>query len=95
MRQVLDSIGAQAVALKMGQQRHLLALSEMPPMLHQDIDMRNVSAFQAIVGAFETMFLCRDTDFVRAVGPAPMGGDFVEIVIEEGPLRDGDAALLR
>ena len=92
VRQVLNSIGAQAVALKMGQQRHLLALSEMPPMLHQDVDMRNVSAFQSIVGAFETMFLCRDSDFIRAVGPAPMGGDFVEIVIKEGPLR---AAMLR
>jgi len=33
------------------------------------------------------MFLCRDTDIIRAVGPAPMGGQFVEIVLEEGPLR--------
>src|SRR5918996_662117 len=29
VRQVLDSIGAKAVALKMGQQRHLLAVSEI------------------------------------------------------------------
>ncbi len=87
VRQVLDSIGAKAVALKMGQQRHLLAVSEMPPMAHQEVDMRNVSAFEAITGAFVTLFLCKDTDFLRAVGPAPMGGDFVEIIIEEGPLR--------
>src|SRR6266436_1222902 len=32
-RQILDSIGARAVALKMGQQRRLLASSEVPPMI--------------------------------------------------------------
>ena len=30
-RQILDSIGARAVAMKMGQQRRLLAVSDMPP----------------------------------------------------------------
>jgi hypothetical protein len=87
VRRVLDSIGAKAVALKMGNQRHLLALSENPPMVHQDVDVRDVSAWDAIVGAFETIFMSRDTDVLRAVGPAPMGGDFVEIVLETGPLR--------
>jgi signal transduction histidine kinase len=87
VRRVLDSIGAEAVALKMGNQRHLLAVSELPPSLHQEVDVRNVSAYHAILGAFESMFLSKDTDMLRAVGPAPMGGDFVEIVIAEGPLR--------
>ena len=32
-RQILDSIGARAVAMKMGQQRRLLAASEMPPAI--------------------------------------------------------------
>ena len=92
MRRVLDSIGAKAVALKMGNQRHLLALSENPPMAHQEIDMRDVSSWGAIMGAFETIVMSRDTDVLRAVGPAPMGGDFVEIVIGMGPLRQ---AMLR
>src|SRR5438128_3676641 len=86
-RQILDSIGAKAVAMKMGQQRRLLALSEVPTELHQEVDVRTISSFRAIVEAFETMFLCKDSDLIRAVGPAPMGGDFVEIVLEEGPLR--------
>jgi signal transduction histidine kinase len=92
VRRVLDSIGAQAVALKMGNQRHLLALSKAPPMIHQDVDVRSVSAPAAIMGAFETIFMSRDSDVMRAVGPAPMGGDFVEIVLEMGPLRQ---AMLR
>ena len=55
-RRVLDSIGAQAVAMKMGNQRRLLAVSEMPPMVQHEIDMRDVSSWRAIVGAFETIF---------------------------------------
>src|SRR6267378_2454291 len=38
-RQILDSIGAHAVAVKMGQQRQPLAVSDhMPPGIHHDID---------------------------------------------------------
>jgi signal transduction histidine kinase len=86
-RQILDSVGAKSVVLKTEQQRRLLAVSENPTVIHQEIDLRNVSAIGAIFGAFETMFVRKDEDFIKAVGPAPMGGDFVEIVIEEGPLR--------
>ena len=86
-RQILDSVGAKAVAMKMGEQRRLLAISEVPSVLHQDVDVRNMSGFRAIVEAFETMFMCSDSDIMRAVGPAPMGGEFVEIVLQMGPLR--------
>jgi hypothetical protein len=87
-RQILESIGAKSVVMKTGQQRRLLAVSENPTTLAQQIDLRDVSAFGAVVGAFETMFLRKDGDLIGAVGPAPMGGDFIEIVLEEGPLRD-------
>ncbi|HTS42105.1 MAG TPA: HAMP domain-containing sensor histidine kinase [Xanthobacteraceae bacterium] len=86
-RQILDSVGARSVVLKTGERKSLLAVSESPDMVHQSIDLRNVSSFGAIVGALETMFVRKDSDLIRAVGPAPMGGDFVEIVLEEGPMR--------
>jgi len=85
-RQILGSVGARALAMKMGDQRRLLAVSDMPPMIHHDIDMRNVSWFRATVDAFDTL-LCADKDVMRVVGPAPMGGDFLEIVMDEAPLR--------
>jgi hypothetical protein len=69
-RQILDSIGAKAVAMKMDQQRRLLATDGPPPHVVQEIDVRQVSAFRAIVDAFETLFLSKDTDVIRAVGPA-------------------------
>ena len=90
-RQVLDSIGARAVAMKMGQQRRLLASSEMPTAITHDIDTRDMSWYRAIIDAFDTL-LCDDNDVMRVVGPAPMGGEFVEIVLDETPLRN---AMLR
>lgn len=86
-RQILDGIGARAVAMKIGQQRRLLATSAPPAEIIQDVDVRKVSALRAIYEAFETLLVLKDTDIIRAVGPAPMGGEFVEIVLEQGPLR--------
>jgi signal transduction histidine kinase len=85
-RQILESIGARAVALKFGQQRRLLAASDMPPAIDQDIDTRDMSWHRAIIEAFETL-RCTDADVMRVVGPAPMGGEFVEIILDEAPLR--------
>ncbi len=86
-RQILDSIGAHTLAMKMGQQRRLLATTEVPTEVLQDVDIRDLRPLRAIMAAFETLLVAKDTDMLRAVGPAPMGGQFVEIVIPEGPLR--------
>jgi signal transduction histidine kinase len=86
-KQILDSIGARAVAMKMGTQRRMLAVSDAPPpTIAHDFDMRNVYNFDAIVDAFMTM-LDTKNDVMRVVGPAPMGGDYIEIIMDEQPLR--------
>jgi signal transduction histidine kinase len=86
-RQILDSIGARAVAMKIGHQRQLLALSDdVPPPINDDIDMRNMSWHRAIVEAFAAM-RAGDNDVMRVMGAAPMGGEFVEIVMNEAQLR--------
>ena len=77
--------------MKMGQQRRLLVVSEMPPEIQHDIDMRDMSWHRAIIDSFETLS-GRDIDVMRVVGPAPMGGEFVEIILDEKPLRN---AMLR
>src|SRR5947208_14038389 len=41
-RQILSSIGARAVAIKMGQQRRLLASADLPAAIDHDIDMRTI-----------------------------------------------------
>jgi signal transduction histidine kinase len=85
-KQILDSIGARAVAMKMGTQRRLLAVSDMPPEVHREFDMRDVAWWLAVLNAFHAL-----TDppncVLRVIGPAPMGGEFVEIVIDNAPLQ--------
>jgi pyruvate/2-oxoglutarate dehydrogenase complex dihydrolipoamide dehydrogenase (E3) component/signal transduction histidine kinase len=63
----------------------LLASSEVPPAISHVIDMRDMPWHRAIFDAFETL-ICVDSDVMRVVGPAPMG-EFVEIVLDEAPLR--------
>ena len=86
-KQILDSIGARAVAMKMGRQRRLLATSNLPSEVQQEVDVRDMGVWPSTVEAFRTLLFDRDNDIIRAIGPAPMGGEFVEIVIDEGPLR--------
>src|SRR5205807_10155635 len=64
----------------------LLGLSDMPSTINEHIDTRDMSWHRAIIEAFETL-RCSDRDVIRVVGPAPMGGEFVEIVLDEAPLR--------
>ncbi len=85
-RQILDSIGARAVAIKMGQQRRMLASADLPPKIDHDIDMRQMTVWSAIMDAFEVM-LESGNQSIRVVGPAPGGAQFIEVVIDELPLR--------
>lgn len=87
-RQLLDSVGARAVAMKKGDSRRLLAVSDMPPNTDRDVDIRNITTYRSIMDAFETLFGAGRFETVRVVGPAPRGGEFVEIVMDEGPLRE-------
>ncbi|MFL6792923.1 MAG: sensor histidine kinase, partial [Bradyrhizobium sp.] len=85
-RQILTSIGARAVAIKMGQQRRLLASADLPAAIDHDVDMREISVWSAIVDAFEIMLESGDQT-IRVVGPAPGAAQFIEVVIDEAPLR--------
>src|SRR5438128_5605292 len=85
-RQILTSIGARAVAIKMGQQRRLLASAGLPPAIDHDVDMRTMTVWSAIVDTFE-MMLESGNQAIRVVGPAPGAAQFIEVVIDELPLR--------
>ena len=85
-RQILTSIGARGVAIKMGQQRRLLASASLPRAIDHDIDMRSLTVWSAIVDSFEIMLENGD-QAIRVIGPAPGGAQFIEVVIDELPLR--------
>jgi signal transduction histidine kinase len=86
-RELLASIGARMVAMRIDETRQVVATSQVTQQIRQDVDTRDMSMVRAIIGAFDTLLFCRDRDIMRVVGPAPMGGDFLEIVLDEGPLR--------
>jgi signal transduction histidine kinase len=90
-RQILSSIGARAVAIKHGQQRRLLASADMPASLNRDIDMRTMMMGNAIYQAFE-MMLSRAEGSIRIIGPTSTGGEYIDVVVDEKPLR---AAMVR
>ncbi|MBR0869786.1 HAMP domain-containing histidine kinase [Bradyrhizobium tropiciagri] len=85
-RQILSSIGARAVAIKLGQQRRLLASADLPAAIDHDIDMRTMTIWSAIVDSFE-MMLEHGDQTIRVVGAAPGQAQFIEVVIDEKPLR--------
>ena len=89
-KQILMSIGARTVAIKMGNERRMLAATNvLPSRIAQDIDMRSVPWWRAIMDAFDTLLFCQSDDVMRVVGPAPMAhGEFLEIVLDEAPLRN-------
>jgi signal transduction histidine kinase len=84
-KRILDSIGARAVAIKMGSRHRMIAVDDMPPAVAATYDMRTVYAFDAVVDAFSTM-LNSKKEVVRVMGPAP-GGEYIELVMDEQPLR--------
>src|ERR1700677_5111624 len=85
-RKILNSIGARAVAIKMGQQRGLLASTDLRASIDHDVDMRTMTAWSAIVDSFETM-LESGNQTIRIIGAAPGGAQFIETVVDEAPLR--------
>jgi signal transduction histidine kinase len=85
-RQILGSIGARAVAIKLGQQRRLLASAGLPQAIDHDVDMRSLTAWSSIMDSFE-MLLETGNQAIRVIGPPPGGGQYIEVVIDEAPLR--------
>lgn len=85
-RQILKSINARAVAIKMGQQRRLLASDNLPTAIEHDVDLRDMTVWEAITGSIQ-MMLETGNQPIRIVGPGVGNAQFVEIVTDELPLR--------
>ena len=85
-RELLDSVGARMIVLQMGDARHLLAVSDMPPAIDENADLRSYSAWNSIMAALETL-VAPPGRIIDVKGPAPMGADFIEIAMDEAPLK--------
>jgi signal transduction histidine kinase len=85
-RQILTSIGARAVAIKMGQQRRLLASADLPSAIDHDFDMREMTVWSSIVNSLQMMTETGD-QAMRVVGAAPGRAQFIEVVTDAKPVR--------
>jgi signal transduction histidine kinase len=85
-RDILSSIGAQAMVMKTGQTRRLLAMTEMPREIHRNFDLREVDWLDAVKGAYHGLFDPNNT-ILRVIGAAPRDGEFLEILIRNEPLQ--------
>ncbi len=85
--ELLRQVGAYTVAHKRGTTRRLLAISDMPPDVQETIDLREMSIPREIYESVMTLVSASGRT-IRVVGDAPTGGEFIEIVMDEMPLRD-------
>lgn len=83
---ILDSVGARMIVLKRSDSRRMLAVSDMPPEVDEVTDLRAQSAWDAITASFRTL-LARPGRILDVRSDAPMGADYVEVAIDEAPLK--------
>lgn len=84
---LVSGIDAHAIAVKVQDRRQLITASEMPLEVSRTVDLREGSAWSAIADAFMTLVM-PDPRPIRVVGEARGAADFVEVIIDEAPLRE-------
>ncbi|HZW46070.1 MAG TPA: sensor histidine kinase, partial [Microvirga sp.] len=82
---LLQGVGAQAIALRGGGRRSLLAISDAPPEVSKSVDLRDAKWATLVTDAFAVLFNPADKP-IRVIGHG-MGVEFVEIILDQRPLR--------
>lgn len=85
-QELLDSVGAKTIVIKIHNRRRLLAISDRPPMVDEIYDARIATLTDSIAASARTMLAPRGR-MVNIIGAAPMGGDSIEIALEETALQ--------
>lgn len=82
---LLQGVGAQAIALRGGGRRSLLAITDVPPEVSKSVDLRDAKWAMLVADAFDVLFNPADKP-IQVIGHG-MGVDFVEIILDQRPLR--------
>jgi len=85
-RQLLDSVPARIIVLQAHGTRRILAASDMPPRVDDTYDLRNPTWSASLAATVETL-LAPKGRVLTIYGEAPMGGDAVEITMDEALLK--------
>ncbi len=84
--QLLDGVGALAIAARAGGVRRLLAQDNLPPEVGRTVDLRDTGRYSSILESLDILFNGAERR-IRVIGRSVGEADFVEIVIDERPLR--------
>lgn len=84
--QLLDGVGALAIAARAGGARRLLAQENLPPEVGRTVDLRESGRMTSIIESFDILYNGAERR-IRVIGRSMGEADFVEIVIDERPLR--------
>ncbi len=85
--ELLTNADVLAVALRRDSARFLLLSGDLPETIDAHFDLRKTGPFEAIIDAFTTL-VAGDGRYIRAMNaPAHGGGDIIDIVMRERPLR--------
>jgi signal transduction histidine kinase len=83
-RQLLDSVGARIIVLESHGTRRILAATTMPPQVDEFYDLQHSNWFQSLAAAFRTY--TSNGRVITVMGEAPMGGDAIEVTMDEARL---------
>jgi len=86
-REMLNSIGVDAIALRSAGQRWLIAVDDMPHDIAAHHDLRWLKPLDSIRAAFQVLFTTGDR-LIMVSGQPPAGSDRFEIVVHEEALRN-------
>jgi len=86
-QEILTTARAMAIAIKRHGTRRLRMMSDAPPEVAAHFDIREMRPLKAIADAFSAL-IAADGRIIRVIGASEVAGsDFIEIVIDEAPLR--------
>ncbi len=84
-QKLLRYVGAQSISLKKGNIRELLASWDNIPPVEAHYDLRNETALELMQAALSALFSSHSRTLL-VVGPAPLGVEYVELVLQEEDL---------
>ncbi len=86
-KELLSSVGATMIVITIHGMHRILAVSDMPPRIDETYDFRTAGFMTDFPAALRALLAPKGM-MLNIIGPAPMGGRSIEIVIDETALRD-------
>lgn len=83
--EILGSVGARIIVIKVKEKRTLLAVSDMPEKVDETFDLRDPGAWTSVTAAFRALF-APPGRMLTVLGNSPMGHGKLEITLDETPL---------